>query len=338
MPKTRHVVRPHVKEQILKRLKEEGVPVAKLAEEHGISIKTVYGWLSRGMTNKEPSLLAYARFKKENQALKELVGNLTLMLEAEKKRSLAEARPPTMSKLQLARKLGAARSTLYYQSRLDVKDEQLRQAMLAVLHLHPSYGYRRLALHLHVNKKRTLRVMQRYGIKPYRRRGKKPKYVKPSMADMNLPNLVVGYFPNTPGDVWVSDFTYLPYDGRFIYVATVMDLYSREIVGWAVSGKHDTALVAAALYDALEHCPHPRVLHSDRGSEYLSQAYMELATNCGIAMSYRTKASPWENGYRRASLAGSRLTWVILADSRQSASLLRRFTCNSISTTGTGYI
>ena len=209
-----------------------------------------------------------------------------------------------MSKLQLARKLGVARSTLYYQSRLDVKDEQLRQAILAVLHLHPSYGYRRLALHLHVNKKRTLRVMQRYGIKPFRRRGKKPVYTKPSMADMNLPNLIAGYFPNAPGDVWVSDFTYLPYDGRFIYVATVMDLYSREVVGWAVSGKHDTALVVAALFDALEHHTHPRILHSDRGSEYLSQSYIELATNCGIAMSYSTKASPWENGYQESFFSG----------------------------------
>lgn len=87
MPKTRHVIRPDVKAQILKRLKEEGIPVARLADEHGISTKTIYGWLSRGMTNKEPSLLAYAKLRKENQALKELVGNLTFMLEAEKKKT-----------------------------------------------------------------------------------------------------------------------------------------------------------------------------------------------------------------------------------------------------------
>ena len=87
MPKTRHVIRPDVKAQILKRLKEEGVPVVKLAEEHGISSKTIYGWLSRGIVDKQPSLLAYAKLKKENQALKELVGNLTLYLEAEKKKA-----------------------------------------------------------------------------------------------------------------------------------------------------------------------------------------------------------------------------------------------------------
>lgn len=86
MPK-RHVIRSDVKAQILKRLKEEGVPVAKLAEEHGISTKTIYGWISRGVANKQPSVLAYAKLKKENLALKELVGNLTLLLEAEKKKT-----------------------------------------------------------------------------------------------------------------------------------------------------------------------------------------------------------------------------------------------------------
>jgi putative transposase len=210
-----------------------------------------------------------------------------------------------MSKVQLAERLGVARSTLYYQSRLGVKDEQLRQDILAVLHLHPSYGHRRLALHLRVNKKRILRVMHAYDIQPYRRRGKKPAYVKaPSRADDVLPNHITGYFPAEPNDVWVSDFTYLPYAGSFVYVATVMDLYSREVVGWSVSSKHDTALVAVALYDALECYPRPRILHNDRGSEYLSQAYIELVTTCGITLSYSTKASPWENGYQESFFSG----------------------------------
>jgi len=210
-----------------------------------------------------------------------------------------------MSKGQIAKQLGVARSTLYYQSKLEVKDEALRQDILRLLHLHPSYGYRRLAIHLGVNKKRTLRVMQLYGIKPYRRRGKKPNYTKaPSLADAELPNLIADYFPVAAGDVWVSDFTYLWYRDRFMYVATVMDLYSREIVGYHISNRHDTALIAAAFYDALESHGRPNILHGDRGSEYLSQIYMELATNCGIAMSYSAKAHPWENGYQESFYNG----------------------------------
>jgi putative transposase len=194
---------------------------------------------------------------------------------------------------------------MYYRSRLAVKDEALRQDIYQVLHLHPSYGHRRLAIHLGVNKKRILRVMHAYDIKPYRRRGKKPAYTKaPSLVDAELPNLIANYFPVEPNDVWASDFTYIPYEGKFIYVATVLDLYSRQVVGWQISDKHDTALVASALYDALEHYGRPKILHSDRGSEYLSQAYMELATNCSIKLSYSAKAHPWENGYQESFYNG----------------------------------
>ena len=145
-----------------------------------------------------------------------------------------------MSKTSIAQQLGVARSTLYYQSRLAVKDEQLRQDILQVLHLHPSYGYRRLAIHLGVNKKRALRVMQLYGIKPYRRRGKKPNYTKaPSLADAELPNLIADYFPVEPNDVWASDYTYIPYEGKFIYVATILDLYS----GRSLAGIYPTGMI-----------------------------------------------------------------------------------------------
>ena len=83
----RHVIRADVKAQILKRLKDEGVPVAKLADEHGIAPGTIYNWLSKGAVNKQPSLLAYAKLKKENQQLKELVGKMTYLLETEKKKT-----------------------------------------------------------------------------------------------------------------------------------------------------------------------------------------------------------------------------------------------------------
>ncbi len=210
-----------------------------------------------------------------------------------------------MTKKKLAAELGIARSTLYYESKLELKDEKLRKDILAVLRLHPGYGYRRIAIHLGINKKRALRVMRKYSIKPYRRRGKKPKYTQKSrLIDADLPNHTKNYYPELPGDVWVSDFTYIPFHPNetnnrgFVYLATIMDVYSREIVGWHTSTKHDTALVAAALFDALEQHSRPNILHSDRGSEYLSQVYMELAERCGITMSYSKKGSPWENSYQ----------------------------------------
>lgn len=75
----------------------------------------------------------------------------------------------------------------------------------------------------------------------------------------------------------------------------------------AYSSKHDTPLVTMALYDALHEHGRPNILHSDRGSEYLSRSYRELATNCGIRLSYSAEGSPWENGYQESFYQGFKL-------------------------------
>lgn len=85
MPKGQPHVSKEVKQQILKRIKDEGLPVAKVAEEHGLKPHTIYQWISRQVTA-PPSILEVARLKRENQALKELIGELTMELRLEKKK------------------------------------------------------------------------------------------------------------------------------------------------------------------------------------------------------------------------------------------------------------
>ena len=85
MPRGKPIVARDVKEQILKRIKEDGIPVAQLAEEHGISIKSIYRWLGREATG-GPSVLEVAKLRRENQALKELLGEITLELSSAKKK------------------------------------------------------------------------------------------------------------------------------------------------------------------------------------------------------------------------------------------------------------
>ena len=86
MPKGHPVVSQEVKEQILKRIKEDGLPVAQAANEHWLKPRIIYQWISRGVTA-PPSILEISKLKRENQALKELIGELTLEMSLAKKKT-----------------------------------------------------------------------------------------------------------------------------------------------------------------------------------------------------------------------------------------------------------
>lgn len=86
MSKSKYRISQEVKDQILDRIKNQGVSVPKAAEEHGISTKTIYNWLAKGVTA-QPSVLELARLKRENKALLELVGRITLELNDTKKKN-----------------------------------------------------------------------------------------------------------------------------------------------------------------------------------------------------------------------------------------------------------
>jgi putative transposase len=187
---------------------------------------------------------------------------------------------------------------LYYRHKQPEKDWKLKQEIEAVLHDHASYGHKRRADHLHIHKERIRRVMKKFGIKPYRRRGK--KFKKSKEKGVSFPNLLLTEFPQYPHHIWASDFTHISFHGRWMYLATVIDLYTREIVGFSVLTAHSLQLVAAALLSAVHKYPHPVILHSDHGSEYTSKDYVSLTANLGITMSMSRKGCPWENGYQES--------------------------------------
>jgi transposase InsO family protein len=205
------------------------------------------------------------------------------------------------SKKALAKKLGVSCSSLYYKSKMKVRDSCVREEILSVLAEHPSYGHRRLAIHLGFNKKRVLRVMKKYGIKPYRRRARRPK--KPGDLGKNpldIVNWAKAICPLRPNILWASDFTYFWFRGKFWYLCTVLDVFSRKIVGFSFSDKHNKELILNALKDALERNPAPKYLHSDQGSEYQAYGYFDLLKRFDIKASFSAKASPWQNGFQES--------------------------------------
>ncbi len=208
-----------------------------------------------------------------------------------------------ITKTEVAKKLGISRGMLYYQPKRQQIDEEVKHQIEAVLLEHKAYGHKRIAPELKLNKKRILRVMKKFDIKPYRLGAKKPnkKEDMGKAQEKDAVNIYKLLCPICPNVVWVSDFTYIKFMGRFIYLATIMDMYTREIIGVAVSRFHNQNLVMEAFMDAEKKTGlHPQYLHSDQGSEYTSDEYKTYVKNKGILISYADKASPWQNGFQES--------------------------------------
>lgn len=140
--------------------------------------------------------------------------------------------------------------------------------------------------------------MRLFGIKAYRRRGRKPR--KYGMDRRSYPNLLKSHIPQGLDDVWVADFTYIPYFGKFLYMATVMDVFGKVVVGLAVTMRHDASLVLQALFSSLTNHPRPAIFHSDNGREYGSRVFTRALDDLSIRISRSAKASHWENGYQES--------------------------------------
>jgi putative transposase len=205
---------------------------------------------------------------------------------------------PFLTKSTRAKLLGVARSTLYYQKKKIERDWALKMKIEEVLREHPSYGSPRIALVLQRNHKPIERVMKLFGIKAYRRRGR--KYLKTKKIQVIYANLLLAVTPSHQHHVWAADFTEVWWRRKKLYVATVIDLYTREVVGLSIARTKGLALTMAALQDALFTHPRPVIFHSDNGSEYRAGAFVETLQTIGTAISRSYPACPWENGYQES--------------------------------------
>ncbi len=148
-----------------------------------------------------------------------------------------------------------------------------------------------------VGKERVRKLMQRHGIKA---RGKR-KYKATTDSKHNLPvapNLLERQFaPSEPNRVWTSDITYIATDEGWLYLAVILDLFSRQIVGWSMRSDMKKALVIDALTMAwFRRRPQPGlILHSDRGSQYCSAEFQGLLTGYGMRCSMSRKGNCWDN-------------------------------------------
>jgi len=165
------------------------------------------------------------------------------------------------------------------------------------------YGSPRICIELKkegekCSRKRVAKIMQANGIKAKTR--KKWKATAKGSKDLSriAPNLLEqNFYVDEANKAWVTDITYVSTKEGWLYVSTVLDLYSRKIVGLAMSAHANTDLVLNSVRQAITHrCP-PKglILHSDRGSQYTSDAYIDNVKACGFSRSMSGKGNCYDN-------------------------------------------
>lgn len=204
--------------------------------------------------------------------------------------------------------MGLSLSSFYYRPKVDPREQEKRDADLAeaiqAVHMeHPGYGYRRIYHHLarqgqRVNPKRIRRVMEKFGLEPVVWKS----FVRTTQSDHSLrvfPNLLKGKEVTGVNQVWVADVTYIRIVTGFVYLAVILDVYSRRVIGWAISKSLDRELCIGALKMALQERKPPAgcIHHSDRGVQYASAEYVfELKEFC-LQISMSAKGNPYDNAF-----------------------------------------
>lgn len=205
--------------------------------------------------------------------------------------------------------LGASSSGYYKwrnseESERSLKDQHLVD-LIRVLHAESfgAYGIRRIVRELRrqdivVNQKRIRRLMRNLGLKG---KGAPRKYVVTTDSEHDNPvaenHLERQFLQPAPDKAWVSDITYIWTEEGWLYLAVVIDLFSRAVVGWAVSARITASLVCLALQKAVaKRTPlEGLILHSDRGVQYTCEEYRLLVNSYGIRQSMSRKGNCWDN-------------------------------------------
>ena len=191
------------------------------------------------------------------------------------------------------------RSSFYYRPKL--QDESiLEQTILEVAGTWPVYGYRRITKQLHrenwnVNHKRVYRIMQKMGIQGQIKRRK--RYTTNSQHHYKrFPNLIKDLTIHRPDQIWASDITYVRLNRGFVYLAVIMDVFTRCIRGWHLSRDLDHGLTLTALKNSLKKGK-PEIHHSDQGLQYAASEYVNLLQNAGVKISMTDLGAAWQNGH-----------------------------------------
>jgi len=197
--------------------------------------------------------------------------------------------------------LGVARSSYYYQPVTPSDEVRLGEAIKETAAQWSTYGYRRITHQLRrgewvVNHKRVQRLMRLMGLQVQIRR-KKRRTTNSEHGFPRYPNLVLDLEVVRPEQVWVCDITYIRLQHSFVYLAVIMDVFTRGIRGWHLGRGLDHTLTLTALQRALIAHPAPEIHHSDQGIQYAATTYTQVLQDAQVQISMADRGEAWQNGY-----------------------------------------
>lgn len=221
--------------------------------------------------------------------------------------------------------IGLSPSTFYYQPKRsrasrEREDAQWRDAIEAVQVDFPRAGYRTVQRYLRrrgrfVGERKIRRIMKQFSLHAQIKRAFVPT-TDSNHSHRVYPNLLPGRCLTNVNQAWAADLTYLRMVNGFVYLAVILDLFSRKVIGWAISKHIDAELALAALRQAIEtRKPAPGcVHHSDRGVQYLCNDYVALLTGHQFLISHSAKGNPYHNAFAESFMKTLKQEEVYLAN------------------------
>jgi len=231
--------------------------------------------------------------------------------------------------------MGLSRSTFYDALPASTEEGDVLVRISAICDEFECYGYRRVGAALRhqgvvVNSKRLRRLMREHDLQPKRRR----RYVvttDSNHAGPIFPDLAKALVPNRPNQLWVADLTYVAIPGGFVYLAAILDAWSRKVVGYAISRSMDARIAVAALKAAVRNrnpakgCIH----HSDRGSQYASEVYRALLDTHGLVGSMSRRGNPYDNAKAESFMKTLKVEAVYLVSGAKPRANMKRLPTNA---------
>ncbi|MCH3958412.1 MAG: IS3 family transposase [Selenomonas sp.] len=327
------------KEEAVKRVLN-GVPASRVARELDINVNSLYTWKQRYLKNPDQPFVGSGKLHKEDEEKRQMrqrIKDLEQENEFLKKASgLLRQEPKVIRYLyidanrdkypiaKMVQWANVSKSGYYAWHRRQPSQRETNNEDLLrrIRELHKatreSYGSRRMAAQISrdtgkpVNHKRVARIMRANDMHTKYRR----KYKATTYSDHKLPvaeNLLNRQFEaEHPCEKMVSDITYIPTDEGWLYLAGILDLCGRKVVGVSMGARMTKQLIIDSLQDAINHSGSVEgcILHSDRGSQYCSIQYQEMAKAHGFVSSMSRKGNCWDNAPMESFWGSIKQEWL----------------------------